>query len=353
MRIRPLIAWGSMLSLVAACSSGGGSAATAAASAAATNAAPSAAASVVAPVASGSANGGAGASSNDVALVLGVNGSPFYQALACGAQATATQLGLHLSVSAGAQFAAGAQIPVVQAVTASHPAVAAIVPTDAQALVAPMKQLAQSGTKVLTIDQTLADTSFVQTQILTDNLKGGAMAADEMNELLGGKGSVMVITQPPGSTAQDQRTQGFVEELKKYPGIAYLGAQYQSDDPQKAASIITSTLAAHPDLAGVFATNDQGAIGAVTGLQQAHAIGRVKLVAYDAAIAEVNAFLNGDISALIAQNPGQEGQVAMESAKALIDGKTLEKTILTELVLIKPGETAQANKYEYKANCSL
>ena len=76
-------------------------------------------------------------------------------------------------------------------------------------------------------------------------------------------------------------------------------------------------------------------------------------MAYDAAIAEVNAFLNGDISALIAQNPGQEGQVAMESAKQLIDGKTLEKTILTDLVLIKPGDTAQANKYEYKANCSL
>ncbi len=350
MRMRALIAGGSTLVLVVACSSGGGSTATAPAASAATTSAPaSAEASAAAPVASSSAGGGA--SSNDVALVLGVKGSPFYEALACGAKATATQLGLNLSVSAGAQFAADAQIPVVQAVTAGHPAVAAIVPTDAQALVPPMKQLAQSGTKVFTIDQTLADTSFLQTQILTDNLQGGAMAADEMNQLLGGKGSVLVITQPPGSTAQDQRTQGFVQELKKYPGLTYLGAQYQSDNPQKAASIITSTLAAHSDLAGVFATNDQGAIGAVTGLQQAHAIGRVKLVAYDAAIAEVNAFLNGGITALIAQNPNQEGQVAMQSAKKLIDGQTLEKTILTPLVLIKPGDSTLANQYVYKGNC--
>lgn len=346
MRMRALITGVSTLILVAACSPGGGSTATAPPTAA------PAASSAASPASVASGNAG-GASSNDVALVLGVNGSPFYEALACGAKATATQLGLNLSVSAGAQFAADAQIPVVQAVTARHPAVAAIVPTDAQALVPPMKQLAQSGTKVFTIDQTLADTSFLQTQILTDNLQGGAMAADEMNELLGGKGSVLVITQPPGSTAQDQRTQGFVQELKKYAGLTYLGAQYQSDNPQKAASIITSTLAAHPDLAGVFATNDQGAIGAVTGLQQAHAIGRVKLVAYDAAIAEVNAFLSGGITALIAQNPNLEGQVAMQSAKALIGGQTLQPTILTPLVLIKPGDTAQANKYEYKANCSL
>src|SRR5690348_11333602 len=58
----------------------------------------------------------------NVALVVGVNGSPFYEALACGAQAEAKKLGLSLKVSAPAQFAADAQIPVVDAVTAAHPA---------------------------------------------------------------------------------------------------------------------------------------------------------------------------------------------------------------------------------------
>jgi ribose transport system substrate-binding protein len=292
-----------------------------------------------------------GSASKDVALVLGVKGSPFYEALACGAQAKASELGLNLSVTAPDQFAADSQIPVVNAVTSRNPAVAAIVPTDAQALAAPMQQLASKGANVVTIDQTLADSSFVKAQILTDNEKGGTLAAQEMNKLVKGRGKVLVITQPPGSTAQDQRTKGFEDELKKYSGIEYLGAQYQSDDPQKAAQIITSTLQAHPDLTGVFATNDQGAIGVITGLKQAKATGKVQVVAYDAATAEVSALKNGAISALIAQNPRQEGEVAMETASKLIKGDSVEKTILTDLVVIGPGESDKADQYEYKAGC--
>jgi ribose transport system substrate-binding protein len=286
-----------------------------------------------------------------IALVLGVKGSPFYQALACGAKAKAKALGLALTISAPDQFAADSQIPVVNAIAATTPVVAAIVPTDAKALIAPMKQLADRGTKIVTIDQTIEDSSFVQTQILTDNAQGGRLAADALNALLDGKGEVLVITQPPGSAAQDARTTGFEEELKKYPGIVYLGAQYQSDDPQKAAEIVTSTLSAHPKLAGLFSTNDQGAIGALTGLRQAGALGKVKVVAYDAASAEVSALKNGAIHALIAQDPKQEGEVAMESAAKLIKGDKLDKTTLTEIVTIKAGDTATADKYEYKGDC--
>jgi ribose transport system substrate-binding protein len=287
----------------------------------------------------------------DVALVLGVSGSPFYQALECGAQAEAAKLGLNLKVSAAPQFAADAQIPVVNAVAAARPAVAVVVPTDAQALMAPIQQLNAAGTQVVTVDQTLADPSLVKSEIITDNIQGGHMAATEIANLLGGKGKVLVITQPPGSTAQDQRTQGFEEELKNHPGITYLGPQYQSDDPQKAAQIVTATLSAHPDLAGIFSTNDQGAIGALTGLEQAGASNRVKLVAYDAATAEVNALKNGTLSALIAQNPKQEGEVAMQVAAALIEGKPVESRILTDLVTVGPGENAKADQYEYIGNC--
>ncbi|HEY0208932.1 ABC transporter substrate-binding protein [Acerihabitans sp.] len=292
------------------------------------------------------------AGKNDtVALVLGVKGSPFYQALQCGAQEKARQSGITLRVSAPDQFAADSQIPVVNAVTATAPAVAAIVPTDAQALVAPMKQLAARGAKVMTVDQTLNDTRFLATEIISDNERGGKMAAEAMNRLLGGKGEVLVITQPPGSSAQDAREKGFAEQIKTYPGITYIGPQYQSDDPQKAAEIITSTLSAHPGLAGVFSTNDQGAIGAVTGLRQAGAAKKVKVVAYDAATAEVSALKNGTIDVLIAQNPKQEGEAVITTALALLAGKPVPKQTLTDLVSIESGEHQKADQYEYKADC--
>ncbi len=288
-----------------------------------------------------------------IALILGVKGSPFDDALACGALDAAKVAGLHISVFAPDHFTAVSQAPVIDAVTARHPSIAIISPADSEGVTRPIHQMQRQGTKIITVDTTINDSSFVSSEVITDNEDGGRAAAKAMIQVLGGKGPVLVITNPPGSVAQDQRTKGFAEAIKTAPGIIYLGAQYQNDDPQKAAEIVTSTLSAHADLAGIFATNDQGAIGAVTGLRQAGALGRVKLVAYDSAAAEVNALKNGQISVLIAQDPKREGDMSVEIARDLLNGKPVPKIDKANTVVITSGETAMADHYEYKSDCSL
>lgn len=251
------------------------------------------------------------------------------------------------------RFTAESQAPVIDAVTARQPTIAIISPADSHGVTRPMRQMADRGTKLITVDTTISHPSFVTSAVITSNREGGRMAAEAMIEAVGGKGPVMVITNPPGSVAQDERAKGFADALKTAPGIADLGAQYQNDDPQKAAEIVTSSLSAHPDLAGIFSTNDQGAIGAITGLRQAGATGRVKLVAYDAAAAEVSALKNNQIAALIAQVPKREGEMSAEIAKTLLDGQAAEKQAKADTVVIKAGENAKADRYEYKSDCSL
>ena len=288
-----------------------------------------------------------------IALILGVKGSPFDDALACGALDAAKKLGLHVDLFAPDHFTGESQAPVVDAVTARKPTITIISPADANGVTRPLKQMAERGTKIITVDTVVADPSFVASEVITSNVDGGKTAAAAMIEAIGGKGPVLVITNPPGSVAQDERAKGFEQGLKSASGVTYLGPQYQNDDPQKAAEIVTSTLAAHQDLAGIFSTNDQGAIGAITGLRQAGAIGRVKLVAYDSAAAEVNAFKNNQISVLIAQDPKREGEVSVEIAKKIIDGQPVEKQVLADTVPIMSGDTAKADRYEYKSDCSL
>ena len=295
----------------------------------------------------------AGAVETSVALILGVKGSPFDDALACGALDAAKKLGLTIALFAPDHFTAESQAPVIDAVTARKPTITIISPADSHGVTRPLKQMADRGTKLITVDTTINDPSFVASQVVTSNLVGGQMAAEAMIEAVAGKGAVMVITNPPGSAAQDERAKGFEDAIKKAPGVTYLGAQYQNDDPQKAAEIVTSSLSAHPDLAGIFSTNDQGAIGAVTGLRQAGAVGRVRLVAYDSAAAEVAAFKNRQISVLIAQDPKREGEMAVELAKKLLDNQPIDKEVRADTVVIKAAETAKADRYEYKSDCSL
>jgi ribose transport system substrate-binding protein len=288
-----------------------------------------------------------------IALILGVKGSPFDDALACGALDAAKKLGLHIDLFAPDHFTGESQAPVVDAVTARKPTITIISPADANGVTRPLKQMAERGTKIITVDTVVADPSFVASEVITSNIDGGKTAAAAMIEAIGGKGPVLVITNPPGSVAQDERAAGFEQGMKLAAGVTYLGPQYQNDDPQKAAEIVTSTLAAHPDLAGIFSTNDQGAIGAITGLRQAGAIGRVKLVAYDSAAAEVNAFKNNQISVLIARDPKREGEMSVEIAKKILDGQSVEKQVLADTVPVMSGDTAKAERYEYKSDCSL
>jgi ribose transport system substrate-binding protein len=285
-----------------------------------------------------------------IALILGVKGSPFDDALACGALDAAKKLGLHVDLFAPDHFTAESQAPVVDAVTARAPTIAIISPADSNGVTRPLKQMAERGAKIITVDTTVNDPSFVASQVVTSNVEGGKMAATAMIDAIRGKGPVLVITNPPGSVAQDERTKGFEEALKAAHGVTYLGPQYQNDDPQKAAEIVTSAISAHPDLAGIFATNDQGAIGAITGLRQAGAIGRVKLVAYDSA---VNALKNNQISVLIAQDPKREGEMSVEIAKKLLAGQAADKQVLADTVAIKSGENNKADRYEYKSDCTL
>ena len=76
----------------------------------------------------------------------------------------------------------------------------------------------------------------------------------------------------------------------------------------------------------------------------------MKVVAYDAASAEVSALKNGAIDILIAQDRKEEGEVAMESAAKLIKGDKLDKTTLTEIVTIRAGDTATPTR-TYKGDC--
>jgi len=172
-------------------------------------------------------------------------------------------------------------------------------------------------------------------------------------ELIGDKGKVLLVNVKPGISTTDARQQGFEEEIKNHPNIKYLGVQFNNDDPGKAASIVTSTIAANPDLAGVFAANVFTGEGAATGLQQAGKQGTVKLVAFDATPKQVEALQAGAIQALIAQKPYDIGAKGVEQAMNALEGKPVEKEIATDLVAVTKDNMSQpeVSKYLYKGSC--
>ena len=286
-------------------------------------------------------------------LIQGVKGDEFYTTMACGAQEEARKLGVELEVTGADRWDAALQLPVINAVTAKKPDAVLVAPVDATAMARPLKQMQDNGSKVVLVDTVVDDTSVGVSRISSDNEQGGRRAAEALARLMGEKGSVLVISVKAGVSTTDARVKGFREELARHPGITFIGVRYNDDDPAKAASIVTSTLAARPDLGGIFAANLLTAEGAATGLKNTGKQGQVKIAAFDAAPKQVEDLENGTLQVLVAQDPYRIGQEGVRQAVAAVNGRPPTARISTDLVAITAEnlDDPQVRRHLYKSTC--
>lgn len=294
-----------------------------------------------------------GAAHKKVRLITGVKSDPFYITMACAAKEEAKAKGMDFAVDGSAQWDVSVQRPLVDSVAAARPDGLLISPVDTTALTPSLKQIQSSGTKVGLVDTTVTDPSIGITRISSDNEKGGRVAADALAKLMKEKGSVIVISVKPGVSTTDARIKGFTEEMAKYPGIKVLPTLYDNDLPATAASQIQSTLAAHPDLGGVFAGNTNTGKGIATGLKQAGKQGAVKVAAFDAEPDEIEALKAGTLQVLVAQDPAGIGRQAVDELAAAFEGKKVRKSVGTNMVAITKDNMNDPSvaKYAYKAHC--
>jgi ribose transport system substrate-binding protein len=201
-------------------------------------------------------------------------------------------------------------------------------------LAGPLQTAQDAGITVVLVDTIVDDPNIGVSRIATDNVEGGRVAGEALIDLIGGKGTVFVNTTQPGVSTVEERVQGFEEAIEGETGIEYLGAEFNNDDPTRAAEITSAKLAANPNLAGIFATNLFSAEGAATALRDAGAQKQVKLVGFDASPGQVGQLEEGLVQALVAQNPREIGFQGVQTAVAALRGETFEEQITTPLTVV-------------------
>jgi ribose transport system substrate-binding protein len=302
-----------------------------------------------------SASSSSAAAGKKIVYIPGLTGEPFYASVACGAKTEAQKLGASFSTQGAPQFDVTAQTSVLSAVIAAHPSAIMISITDPKALEAPLRQAKDAGIKVLTIDGDLEDTSIGISNIQSNNIEGGKLAADRMAQVNGGKGTVVVIDNVPGFSVTVDRQQGFKAEMAaKFPNINVLPVQYSNNDAGKAASIVTSSIAAHSDLSGVYTLETNNTEGAATGVRESNKVGQVHIVGYDSSDPIVKALRAKIIDGLIVQYPYGEGISGVQTLADSWAGKPVTRNQGAPFVVATPVniDTPKVQQYLYKLSCS-
>lgn len=191
-----------------------------------------------------------------------------------------------------------------------------------------LEQAVARGIPVVLID---TDAPFAKksSYIGTDNAKGGSLAATGMVAAIGTTGDVVLISGVPGNESQDARAKGFLDEIAKTPGIKVVAQQPGNSERQLGLTVMENLLTAHPNIKGVFATNDQMALGAMEAVEARKLRGKIAIIGFDATKEAANAIVEGKMTGSVAQSPREMGRQGVLAAIALAEGRTVPKLVDT------------------------
>jgi ribose transport system substrate-binding protein len=213
-----------------------------------------------------------------------------------------------------------------------------LAPLDNRALVRPVEEAKGAGIPTVIIDSGLesdAQVSFVA----TDNRKGGALAAQRMGEVLGGKGKVLMLRYQEGSASTQEREAGFLETIRgTYPGIQVVSSdQYAGPTRETAKRAAENLLNRYgKELQGVFTPNESSTIGMLLALQDMGSAGKIKLVGFDASQILIDALRNGQLEGIVVQNPMRMGYLGVKTMVDHLRGKQVDKRIDTGVMVVTP-----------------
>jgi ribose transport system substrate-binding protein len=248
-----------------------------------------------------------------IVMLLNDQFDPYYLTLVKGAEEKAAELGVDFSWQAPTTLDVASQTQLLQSIASTNPDGIIMSALDADAMVAPMKQVQDSGIPIVTVDSDVNDESVRLATFKSDGKANGTTAADEMNELIGGEGSVGYVGYTPGIQSVDIRLEGWTEQLDEYPGITNEGDQYAGADISENASKASALLARVPDLKGIYASWTNASIGAANAVQQAGKSDDVAVIGVDASPDEVELLRSGQIDALMVQKPYDMGADALNA----------------------------------------
>jgi ribose transport system substrate-binding protein len=276
----------------------------------------------------------ASAAEPSIPIIVKDTTSNFWQIVFAGARKAGKDLGVKVpELGAQSESDINGQISILENAVSEKPAAIVISPTQFKALGQPINEAAKKCI-VIGIDSAAdskAFTSFLQ----TDNVQGGRVGADALAAAIQAKygkpeGDVALITSIPGVGSLDQRAKGFKEEIAaKYPGLKLVADKVADGMATTALNIMTDLITANPNLRGVFASNLIMAQGAGQAIAENKVADKIKLVGFDSDDKLVKLLKDGNIAALIVQDPYRMGYEGVKTALAASKGEKVPATVDT------------------------
>ena len=268
----------------------------------------------------------------DATMIMSTLNNPFFISVKNGAQAQAPKNGVKLGVQ-NADNSDATALNLATTAISKQVGVLIIDPVSSQSATSAVTQANAANIPVMAFDRKPEGgklTCFVG----YDAVEAGRNAADALAKAVGGKGKIVEIQGIMGTNVAQDRSKGFEQEIAKYKNITVVAKQAAGFDRARALDVMTNVLQAHPDIDGVYAANDEMAMGVLSALKARNLAGKVKLVGNDGIADALSAIAAGQMEATNAESPYALGQKVAGLAGDVLGGKTVspEETLHGRLI---------------------
>jgi ribose transport system substrate-binding protein len=147
---------------------------------------------------------------------------------------------------------------------------------------------------------------------------------------------VIALRESEGAASTQARANGFVEGVKKFPGIEVVSEdQYVGVTKTLAQQAAENILLRFTDssgnltIQGIFCPNEATTYGMLHALRRKQLNGKVRFIGFDSSESLITGLKDGDINGLIVQNPFKMGYLGVKTMVEHLQGKTVLKLIDT------------------------
>lgn len=257
------------------------------------------------------------------AISFHYGGNDWSSAQQKGLEDTFKKLGIEITAITDANFSAEKQVSDLETIMAKKPDILVSIPTDATSTANAYQRVADSGTKIVFMDNVPSGFSAGENYVScvsADNYGNGLIAADLIGEALGGKGKIGIIYYDVDFFVTNQRLEAFEKEMaEKYPEIeivSKMGFQDENGCDVVADAMITQ----NPNIEAMFVHWDIPCEGALSALRAA---GRddILLSTIDLGNNIAKEIAEGNVLGLGAQLPYDQGVAEATLAAYALLGK--------------------------------
>ncbi len=268
------------------------------------------------------------AGNGSIGLSVSTLNNPFFVSLAEGAEEAAEKEGVKLAVADAGDDSAKQQNDIEDLISRNI-SVLIVNPVDSDAVAPAVQNAVSQGIKVISVDRVVNGVE-VDCQIASDNVAGARMATEYLIEQIGEGAKAAELQGVSGASATIDRGAGFHEAADE--ALDVVASQSANFDRAEGMTVMENILQSDSSIKGVFAHNDEMALGA---LQAIAATGKdIKVVGFDATDDAVNAVKAGKMTATVAQKPELMGETAILTAIKMIAGEEVEKSLPVEVELV-------------------